>query len=99
MKSGFLSVNCQLLTVNFLVLAACSSAPKTPSESALPSWLVGAWIGEDGRAAEHWTSAAGALFGVGFPLRGPAFEVLIIQTSTSGKLTFTAWPGGDGGVV
>jgi hypothetical protein len=80
-------------------LAACGArATPSPSAADLPSWLVGSWLTSDGRGAEHWHPGGGALLGVAFPAGG-TFEVMIIAPTADGRLRFTAWPGGDGGVA
>jgi hypothetical protein len=79
--------------------AAPPKAPETPAASQLPTWMEGAWVSDDGKSTEHWHVVGGALFGVGFPAEGPGFEVMLIDVTPEGQLRFTAWPGGDGGVV
>jgi ketosteroid isomerase-like protein len=87
-----------VLAAGFACAGAAPSTKKEAATGGIPRWMEGDWSSADGKATEHWHAAGGALFGVGFPARGPAFEVMIVQPTNDGKLRFTAWPGGDGGV-
>jgi hypothetical protein len=89
-----------------LLLASCGGAKpaarqaeKVDGGGGAPAWMEGAWASADGRSTERWHAAGGALFGVAFSPDGPRFEVMIVQPTKDGKLRFTAWPGGDGGVA
>jgi ketosteroid isomerase-like protein len=86
-----------------LLLAACAAKSPPPAPpvaapavdpNAVPAWLVGAWEGANG-ARETWIAAGQAVLAVGFP--GKGFEVMIIDRQ-GGKLRFSAWPSGAGGV-
>lgn len=56
-------------------------------------WIVGDWLYEDERGAEHWTRAPGVIWGV--MLADERFEVMAIDSGgDGGALRFTPAPGG-----
>lgn len=94
-----------------LLAAACGGKPPAEAPGAGPgpaelspalaplAWWLGAWEAEDGASTEHWTAAAGAIYGVS--LQGArAFEVMIVDDGdgpgeADGVLRFLAMPGGQ----
>lgn len=61
------------------------------------SWWLGDWRSTDGKSEEHWTAAAGALYGIG--LHDGGFEAMIVDDADNGGpadgiLRFIAMPGG-----
>ncbi|CAN5917246.1 hypothetical protein BH11MYX3_BH11MYX3_06270 [soil metagenome] len=90
-----------------LVCVACGGAtkatvsPPAPSTELSPAlaplaWWLGDWKSKDG--SEHWTAAAGAIYGVGLHVSG-SFEVLIVDDAegggpADGVLRLFTMPGG-----
>jgi hypothetical protein len=84
-------------TLSLWFLLACSTSPP-PSAAHDLDWLRGTWRVESGPLVteERWSATPdGQLLGAGRVLRNDQlsfYETLDITYSTSGALTYTAWP-------
>lgn len=82
-------------------LAACGGPPSsvTPGPATPPSlddvaWILGSWLVGDDGAAEHWSRAPTAIWGVSLNEHG--FEVMVIDTGgAGGELRLTPSPDGE----